>query len=264
MIDLEKAEREFKKYVNQYDVTDGKIQLKIRHTYQVVKMSRKMALDLKLNKEEVELAQLIGLLHDIGRFEQLKVTNGYVDFHGFDHAEYGVKVLFEENKIRDFIVDDQYDSILYQAIKNHNKYQINTQNLSDSELLHIKLIRDSDKTDIFRVNIEEKGEDCATASKEKMEIDNISSEVYYQIKQKQMIHKEVAKTPLDRYLTVVAYPFDYNFTVGLQYVKKENFVNRLINKFNYQIPETKQKMQEIQSFVNQYIDNRIQAERKRI
>ena len=38
-----------------------------------------------MGEEDRELALLIALLHDIGRFEQLKVYNSYDD-NRFDHA----------------------------------------------------------------------------------------------------------------------------------------------------------------------------------
>ncbi len=39
MIDYNKAQEIFEKYLEAYDLQDGSIQLKIRHTYEVVKKS---------------------------------------------------------------------------------------------------------------------------------------------------------------------------------------------------------------------------------
>ena len=121
MININKAKLAFKEYVSHYNENDAKIQLKIRHTYKVVDVSEYIGKALGLNDEEVELAKLIALLHDIGRFEQIKVTDSFIDFKGFDHADYGVKVLFEDGAIRKFIEEETYDSIIYTAIKNHRK-----------------------------------------------------------------------------------------------------------------------------------------------
>jgi len=59
----------------------------------------------------------------------------FEDYKGFDHAEYGIKVLFEDGWIRKFIKDDQYDDIIYKAIINHNKYKIE-EGLNEEELLN--------------------------------------------------------------------------------------------------------------------------------
>ena len=67
-----------------------------------------------------------------------------------EHAEFGTKVLFQNNLIRKFIDDDKYDEIISKAIYNHNKYKIQ-EGLSEIELLQCKIIRDADKLDNFRV-----------------------------------------------------------------------------------------------------------------
>ena len=72
MIDYMHSAIMFKKYLENYDSKYGKIDLKIRHTFGVVKASEFIANKLQLNNEDVELAKLIALLHDIGRFEQIK------------------------------------------------------------------------------------------------------------------------------------------------------------------------------------------------
>ena len=98
MINLEKAEKNFKDYLKDYDLNNGNIKLKIKHTYEVMKKSEYISKGLNLNKEDIDLSKLIALLHDIGRFEQVKQTNDFIDSTGFEHANYGVKVLFEERE----------------------------------------------------------------------------------------------------------------------------------------------------------------------
>ena len=61
---------------------------------------------LNLSEEDILLAELIGLLHDIGRFEQIKNYHTFLDKESIDHAEYGNKILFEDDLIRNFITED--------------------------------------------------------------------------------------------------------------------------------------------------------------
>ena len=65
MIDIEKAKVAFKEYVKNYDINNKKINLKIAHIERTSMVSKKIAEKLNLNEEEVKLAELIGLLHDI-------------------------------------------------------------------------------------------------------------------------------------------------------------------------------------------------------
>ena len=48
--------------------------------------------NLNLEKEDIKLAELIGLLHDIGRFEQLKRFNTFVDKKSINHGEFGGEI----------------------------------------------------------------------------------------------------------------------------------------------------------------------------
>lgn len=80
---------------------------------------------MKLSQEDIELAELIGLLHDIGRFEQVRLYHTFVDKDSINHGEYGAKILFEDGLIRKFINDDRFDKIINQEIKKqYGKKQI--------------------------------------------------------------------------------------------------------------------------------------------
>ena len=67
MIDIAHAKQEFEKYLDEYDREDEQICLKIVHTYGVVKYAGEIARKMECSGEDVELAELIGLLHDIGK-----------------------------------------------------------------------------------------------------------------------------------------------------------------------------------------------------
>ena len=66
------TEKIFLNYLKHYDQNDDKIHLKIVHTWGVVQAIDFIVSDMNLKEEDKELARLIALLHDIGRFEQLK------------------------------------------------------------------------------------------------------------------------------------------------------------------------------------------------
>lgn len=64
-------------------------------------------MSLGLDQDEIDLASLIGLLHDIGRFEQLKRYNCFIDSKTIDHALLGVQILFDDNLISKFDIDQK-------------------------------------------------------------------------------------------------------------------------------------------------------------
>ena len=75
MINIENAKKVFREYIKNYDLNYGKIALKVAHILRVSSISKRIAIALNLNEEDINLAELIGLLHDIGRFEQIKQYN---------------------------------------------------------------------------------------------------------------------------------------------------------------------------------------------
>ena len=112
MLDIKNAKLAFKKFLENYKNQDDLgFDLKVIHTYNVVENARILAKGLNLSKEDIELAELIGLLHDIGRFEELKILNKF-DSVGFNHAEHGVKMLFKDGLVRNFIQNNEYDKII--------------------------------------------------------------------------------------------------------------------------------------------------------
>lgn len=125
MIDTNKLEIEFKKYVENYDPMNERIKLKIDHIIRVAKNCELIAKDLNLSDEYIKLAIAIGYFHDIGRFEQVKLYDTFSDKESkVDHGEMSVKVLFEDGLIKNFFEDTKYDNIIKKSILNHNKAHI--------------------------------------------------------------------------------------------------------------------------------------------
>ena len=255
-MEFQKTEKAFKEYLKNYNVEDGSIALKVRHTYEVVRKSEYIATGLNLDKENIELAKIIAILHDIGRFEQIKIYKEFND-KKIEHAEFGIKVLFEDNLIRKFVEDKKYDEIISKAIYNHNKFKIED-NLSDVELLHCKLVRDADKLDNFRVKQEDKMKNIFPKiyNEKTINYENISTKVYEDFMRHKCIKLDDRKTIVDYWVCVIAFIFDLNFDISLQYVKEKNYINTLIDRIQYNNSDTKQKMEDIRKCAKEYINNR--------
>ena len=93
-INREKALAAFQEYTDRYDSSRDMIRLKIEHTYRVCGLCQQIARSLDLPEEEVDIAWLTGLLHDVGRFEQQRVYGTFTDVDSIDHAKYGARILF--------------------------------------------------------------------------------------------------------------------------------------------------------------------------
>lgn len=150
---LKEAKEWMYKYPKQFYENDEEVMYGIRlkeiHTGYVTKNSRELAQHLNLNEHDVELCELIGLLHDTGRFEQWKVYRTFRDNLSEDHADLGVKVIKELSFFERLNKEDK--EFLLFAIQRHNKIEIGDVP-SEKHLLLAKIIRDADKLDIYRAN----------------------------------------------------------------------------------------------------------------
>lgn len=256
MIDLIKAKQYFKEYVSHYDVTVPRIHLKIIHTYHVADNARNIAKDLNLSKEEQDLAELIALLHDIGRFEQVRIFGTFADERTVDHADKGVEVLFDEGQIRNFLEDTQYDRIIEKAVKNHNKFKIEN-GLSEQEILHCKIIRDADKLDIFRAFLDEKLEDMVHLESTDVSKEILSPEFLEKFKQEKLLVFSDCKTNMDFLVAIIAFIYELNFKESLKIIQQKDCIRKLVKKINAQDEYTKEKMDEIADYAMEYMERKI-------
>ena len=201
-----------------------------------------------LPEEDRQLAQLIGLLHDIGRFEQLKRYNSF-EPNTMDHASFGVQILFEEGMIRQFVEENTWDSVIRTAIAKHSDYKL--EGIEDSrELMHARIIRDADKLDNCRVKLEDPIETMLGVSAEEVGKTKISPEVMEQVYRKESILSQTRKTKMDYWISYLAYFFDINYEATFQIIREQNYVDRLINRIPYSNPETVAKMEEVRSIIH--------------
>ena len=256
MINIEKAKNEFKKYISEYDLTDSNIDRKVYHSFRVMDYSEKIAKSLKLDKEQIELAILIGLLHDIARFEQYKTYHTFSDEKSnFDHASKGSEILERDNFIRKFIETSEYDNIIRTAIKNHNKFQIED-GLNYTTLMYSKIVRDADKLDILYEAVEM----FWKSEQEIKEIENttISDKYLNYIKNNKVILKdEKNQSKLDAVILIISFVFDINFKYSLKNILDNDYINKILNRFDYKNEETKQQIELIKKITYNYLKKNI-------
>ena len=253
MIDVQKAKSIFSSYVNRFDLTDGRIKLKIQHSYKVSIIAKEIAIDIGLSEEEICLAEIIGLFHDIGRFEQVKRYQTFLDSKSVDHADLGVHILQEEDLLS--FINEEDRNLILKAIAYHNKYQLPS-SLEPRTLMHAHIIRDADKTDIFRVNLMEKEEHVYLCTKEQLEQEEITAEVYDDFMNNQLILSAKRKTHLDILLSHIAFIYDYHYAYGLSLINKENYIPRMIEPYTFKNKQVQQYMQEAVLHACTYIEKK--------
>ena len=245
---MEEFYKEFDDYVSNYDLNNDKIKLKYNHSYRVMSLCKKYSKILNFNDYDIRLVTLIGLLHDIGRFEQLKTYNTFDDSKSIDHALYGCKILFEDGLISKFWDNkEDYDLIKF-AIANHNKFRIEE---SDNEryMKFAKLIRDTDKIDILYL------ESISNNLESRLSDDSIADEIKEDFFRHDSVLLKHKKSINDHFILYFAYAFDINYDECLEEVKKN--IDNLYNGFKNKSYIFKEYYEEIIKYINERIDKNV-------
>ncbi len=243
MKDIEVAKQKFSEYVSNYDMNNDKIELKHYHSLRVCDVCGDIADYLNLDEEQIYIAKLIGLLHDIGRFEQIKKYDSYNDMTTLDHGNYGIRILFEDNLIRNFIDIDKYDDIIKRAIGAHNKLDI-PDYYSEEEVLYTKIIKDADKIDILYI----------LALKDKTNIINsedVSIEVIETFRSKRIIKYCLGLTELDQSIINIAFIYDLHFSYSIILLREKKYINIYIESLSLKTSKTIQIFKEIKNQISE-------------
>jgi len=152
---VENYKKWFNKYVCEFygddEFVNANIRLKDDHSKRVCEEMDYLTNQLQLSENQKRIAQVIAILHDIGRFEQFIKYRTYNDPRSVNHCLLGLEVL-RNTKILDGI-DGQERQIIEKAIEFHGEKELPA-GLDGEMLLHAKLIRDADKIDIYYVVID--------------------------------------------------------------------------------------------------------------
>lgn len=241
----------FDKYTSKFDMNNRITQLKYNHSYRVSYVANYIASKMGLSPTGVELATAIGLIHDIGRFEQVEKYNTLSDIGTMDHGDFGAYLLFDKGLIEEFGIEGNYD-VIKLCVKNHNKYSINEENLTCKDLFHLRLIRDVDKIDIFNI--------WANLDEIDFKSDGeVSEEVKDEFYSHQMIHNEIKKTNADALVGTLSYIFNINFSESVDYILKQDFISRMFDRVD---DNDKEKLKEIFEYAENYLKKDVKGAKK--
>ena len=225
-----KAVNAFDTYVSNYDSDNPMIFLKAAHSYRVAEIAERIARSLG-QEELVDFAWLLGLLHDIGRFEQAKRYNTFADSQSVDHAELGADILFKEGLINRFPTETLpagWQNIAETAIRLHNKLALPDGLDKDTETLS-NILRDADKVDIFRVLNEISYAD-RNGGRQPIQPDNdeLSPEVMACVREHRCVPSGVRKTVFDRRVSHCCLAFELVYEESRKITKEQGYLLKLL------------------------------------
>lgn len=245
MIDREKVVRAFDSYVAGYNAEDPKIKLKIDHTYRVAALCERIGRSAGIGG--IDLAWLCGMLHDIGRFEQVRRYNTFVDAVSVEHAGFGADLLFCEGLLDRFCdgLSEEELRILERSIRSHSAYRLSP-GLSETEIVYCNVLRDADKIDIFRVNCDTPLEDIYNVTTEELKTSFVSEEVKECFRNRTAVLRKLKKTPIDYIVAHVCLVFELVYPLSREIVREQCYVDRML-AFESDNPDTREWFEAMRS-----------------
>lgn len=266
----------FAEYVRNYDPSDEKIKLKIDHTYRVAGLCQRIAESLGLSEPDVDIAWLLGMLHDIGRFEQIRRFGTFNDAQSVDHAEFGADLLFKEGLIRKFAEgyyeecelaepENQEDEqiiknnehhnkdtgLLEMEIRQHNKYRVK-EDLTERQRMFCDILRDADKVDIFKVNADIPMEIIYDVTTDELKNGIITKEVLESFYKKETVLKSVRRSAVDHIVGHISLLFELVYKESYRQAKEQGYVYKLLD-FKSDVPEVNAEFDDMRKYVDEFL-----------
>ena len=222
----------FNDYVGIFSSDDPVIQqnmdLKAGHTSRVCEAILDIGNTLDLSEEDLSIAEISALLHDIGRFEQYFKYRTFSDHRSEDHAELGVKVLMENHVLYDLHPDTA--DIIIKSIRFHNRASL-PEGEGERCLFFLKLLRDADKLDIWHV-VTDYYKNNGNKRNRTIELDLPDTEEISEPVHSALMHGRIAKmsdlrTLNDFKLLQIGWVYDLNFSRTFQIVRENGYLERI-------------------------------------
>jgi hypothetical protein len=251
----------FKKWFCEYcrtfyssDFEDRKnFYLKERHTFKVCENISKIAERLSADENRMLLAETIALFHDIGRFPQYAKYKTFRDSISVNHGFLGADTLRKKNILQNLSPEEQ--EIIVQSVLFHNAFSVPRKEREDI-VFFIKLIRDADKLDIWRVfleHYESPEENRASAVGLGLpETAEYSEDVLSCLYRKQIVSLSTIKTLNDFKLLQLSWIFDLNFKPSFVLLSERKHVE----KITAHLPQT-EAIFNLSIFLKEFIEAKI-------
>ena len=237
------------------EYVNAHLRLKQEHTRRTCEEILYLAERLALDESQKRIAEVVALLHDIGRFPQFAEYRTFNDARSVDHARLSVEILRGEGALDALRREERL--WVETAIEHHSRRSLPA-GLNGQAMLFAKLIRDADKLDIFRVVVElhqRRREDPDEFSFETdlPEEPEVSPEVIETVMNEQLVEYRKLRTLNDMRLCQIGWVYDMNFAAALERLRERGHLDTL---FAY-LPQTAD-VTNIREKIRGYVEARLE------
>jgi len=202
--------------------------LKREHTFRVLEAAKDIAEGEGLSEQETLMASATAILHDAGRFPQYRRWRTFRDSESDNHARLGIEVL-REQKVLDHLSTEERLTI-EEAIRFHNMLAIPARHESPTDLF-IRIIRDSDKLDIWYVFLDyfRQPEDqrASAAGLGFPDEPGVTPECVDSFLDGRIVRLDDCKILNDFRVLQISWVYDLNFRTTCRLLKERNYIQEL-------------------------------------
>lgn len=246
-VDRNRARAAFDSYVAGYDAANPRIALKVEHTLRVAGLCERIAREAGFAPAGVDLAWLCGLLHDIGRFEQLRRWDTFSDAASTSHAALGVEVLFgaadgasatgkvagtggDAGIIHRFIdPNDELEEIVRAAVAFHSDYRL-PEGLDVRTRALCDVVRDADKLDILRVVSTDTVETVLNATEDELLVSAVSPAIEDAFFEHRTACYSERITPVDYLVNLACFAYELVYPASLEIADEQEYLYRALER----------------------------------
>lgn len=270
---------------------DPKIALKAYHTKRVAALADRIARSLSLPEADVDLAWLSGMLHDVGRFEQIRRFGTFSDAASVSHAKLSGDILFTEGHIRDYLPErngqdtegviagtrsgdkdadidthiatskdrcsgttDSDLRTLELAVRLHSDFAL-PEALTERERMFAQILRDADKIDIYRVQHDTPLEDIYNLPEESFYTDPVSPVVLEDALSGRNVLRAHRKTAVDYLIGHISLIYGIVYEESLKIVLEQGYFRQLLH-FGSRSPKAQRDLSRIRAYMKEYLRSR--------
>ncbi len=229
--DFSRLKRRFLRYADGYrmDKPDEQrnIALKRKHTLKVCREMGFITRGEGLGAEDALLARTTALLHDIGRFPQYAKFKTFNDGASVNHGQLGAEILLKGDFLEGLARREQ--SLVIRTVRYHNAFAV--PRLDKRTVFFLKLVRDADKLDIWRVFIEYfglgKNKRPTAAGQDLPDGEDISPGALRRVLENRLITLAEVHNLNDYKLLLLSWVFGINFRTTFRLFRKRRCLERL-------------------------------------
>lgn len=261
-VEFDRAEikRRCEEYFSIYDITRERTremcEAKTIHTNFVASNCEDIAIGLGFDRYNIDVAWIIGELHDFGRFGQIVVTQTFRDSGKWNHAHLGASLLFKHGLIDDLIpnwdeVCEEDKLVIEKAVYHHSDFHL-PDDLTERERVFCKLIQEADQIDIFRTVVENGWETIYGHTKEEILASDFTDEIVQVFYRHELADYSKRATYADYHLAHIALCFGMRSQASRRRVVEQGYLGQMMD-IEFTKPEVEDKFQGIKAEVNQYL-----------